>query len=97
MADLIQFVKNQISEAIKTEYPHLRLPTAVKAIVTQASESENGGTYRLRLLDRNGEVDETVPEIPEVKSGYTLHTGDIVCAVLLYGQLLPYIVGRCDQ
>ena len=97
MADIIQFVKKQINDVIKISYPHLRLPAAVRAVVTQAETDGSGGTYRLRLLDRNGEIDGTVPEIPEVRSSHTLQAGDIICVVLLYGQLLPYIVGRCSK
>ncbi len=96
MADLQQYVRKQIDETIKTAYPHLRLPAAAQAVITQTKEAVAGGVYRLRILDCNGQIDETVPEIPEVKSGLALAVGDTVCVLLLYGQLHPYIVGRCE-
>ena len=94
MADIEQYVRKQIQEAIKKEYPHLRLPANMLAVITSADAD---GNYRLRILDQNGQEDEAIPEIPGVVSVPGYVPGDVVCVALLYGQMWPYIIGRCRQ
>ncbi len=91
MADIKRYVADQIREAVKKEYPHLRLPANMLAVVTAA---DSDGMYRLRILDQNMEVDETIPEIPGVTGVPGYRKGDVLCVALLYGQLWPYIIGR---
>ncbi len=83
-----------IDKKIKTEYPHLELPAAVYARVTKVQELVVGYEYNLKVLDEIKEVDESFPEIPGVRSEYALEAGDIAVAILLYGKLNVFIVGR---
>lgn len=95
MADIRKFVKNVFDEYIKEKYPHARNPAAMYAKITDVKETENGYEYRLKVLDRNGNVDETVAEIPCIRSDQQYMCGEKVTILLMYGLMLPYIVGRC--
>lgn len=95
MADIRKFVKKVMDEHIKEKYPHARNPAAMYAIVTDVKKNGDGYEYRLKMLDRNGNMDETVAEIPCVRSDQQYDCGDKVTVLLVYGLMLPYIVGRC--
>lgn len=48
--------------------------------------------YNLKVLDRDGNVDENFPELPSVKSKEQIKTGGKVAVGLLYGELNPVIL-----
>ena len=89
-------VSNIIEKKISTKYPHIQLPSIVMAKITAViTVIENTlFLYNLKILDKNGEVDERFPEIPEVKSTIKTTYGKTVVIGLLYGELNPYIIGE---
>lgn len=94
MADIKIFVKKIIDEQMKTKYPHAALPAAMLAKITKAELIDEGFRYSLKILDKNMGEDETVPEIPGVISSAAYIEGDVVAVAMLYGLMLPFIVGR---
>lgn len=94
MADINEFVKKSVATLIKEEYPHLKGPPAALARIVQSEKMPAGYRYVLKLLDVNMAEDEDIPQIPSVMSDVEYSTGDIVCVVMLYGQLRPVVVGR---
>ena len=66
---------------------------------------ESGGSYKghiaahwneytLAVLDRFGNVDETFPAIPGVRSKQQLKPGAVVALALAYGDIAPAIIGE---
>ena len=49
----------------------------------------------LQILDRDKQRDENYPPMPFVRTDLQVALNDIVVVGLLYGECLPYIVGRC--
>lgn len=95
MSMLEQMINGTIDKKISVDYPHLRYPALVKARVTRASEYGSPWyRYNLKILDKNGEVDEHFPEVPEVLSRQRYEKGATVAVGLLYGELDPYILGE---
>ena len=91
MADMLKgFVTQTIKNEIKENYPHLQYPSCVRARVTVSATD----TCTLKIIDKNGEIDQRFPEIPFVKTELELNTGDVVVVVMLYGECIPYIIGR---
>lgn len=88
---LKEFIELEVKRLIIEKYAYLRRPSAVYAQVTQIQK----GSVNLRILDKNKAVDETYPEIPLVKTSLALSKGDVVAVLLMYGECIPYIVGRC--
>lgn len=86
-----EFIELEIKRLIMEKYAYLRRPSAVYARVTQ----RQNGSVSLRILDKNKSVDEEYPEIPLVKTALELEKGDTVAVLLMYGECIPYIVGRC--
>ena len=76
------FVKQELDDQIKTNYPHMRYPPCIYA--------------RVKILDKNKQTDTRFPEVPMVSTKVPVESGDIVVVILLYGECDPYIVGRCD-
>ncbi|NPV89824.1 MAG: hypothetical protein HPY50_03485 [Firmicutes bacterium] len=91
---LEQMIQNVIEKLIKAKYQHIKLPSAVYARVTKVQEYPDYYVYNLKILDENKAVNTEFPEIPEVKSKVALENGDVAAALLLYGQLNVYIVGK---
>lgn len=50
--------------------------------------------YKLTVLDRFGSPDPAFPAIPEIKSRKQLPQGATAAAALLYGELLPVLIGE---
>lgn len=80
-----KLVKGTISE----EYPYLDgMPYLVMAKVTKV----NQGTVNIRLLNKAGNIDTTVSEIPNITTEIELVIGDIVRVGFYYSDLsMPYI------
>lgn len=93
MDKLKNFVKTVVQDYLKKELPHTLLPGSAVAMVTKAE----GQTCTLRILDKNLQEDEKIPEIPSVQSGVQCKRGDLVVVVFLYGFYTPYIVGRYEK
>lgn len=91
---LEQMIQNVIEKLIKAKYQHIKLPSAVYAKVTKVQEYPDYYVYNLKILDENKAVNPEFPEIPEVKSKVVLENGDVATALLLYGQLNVYVVGK---
>ncbi len=97
MADMLKmFVKQEISNLIKSKYPHMEYPTGVCAKVTRATDIGGKFKYNLKILDKNMHVDDDLPEIPGVISEYKLKKNEIAVVIRLYGGTNYYIVGRWD-
>lgn len=88
---LREFIELEIKRLVMEKYVYLRRPSAVYARVTQIQN----GSVSLRILDKNKSVDEEYPEIPLVKTDLKLEKGDTVAVLMMYGECIPYIVGRC--
>lgn len=96
MSDMLKtFVDQEMDRRIYETYPHLRYPMAVYAKVIRA-ERDEGETYRciIRILDKNRKEDASFPEIPRVRTYVPCKAGDVVAVVFLYGDIMPYIIGR---
>lgn len=50
--------------------------------------------YTLSIIDRFGNVDETFPPIPGIKSKKQFETGAVVAIALTYGDISPAIIGE---
>lgn len=50
--------------------------------------------YSLKILTRDGAVDEKYPEIPGVMSRHQVKKGGKVAVAMLYGELRPFILGE---
>lgn len=94
MVDIRNFVKSVVRSVIKTEYPHVRRPSSVLAKVTYVKYMDDGlQCYALRILDKDGNEDGQMPEIPNVITDRYYQKGNIVVIQYVNG-LYPYIAGR---
>ena len=50
--------------------------------------------YNPKILTKDGDVDTRFPEIPGVKSKIQIEAGGMAAVALLYGELMPYIIGE---
>lgn len=50
--------------------------------------------YNLKILTKDGDVDMRFPEVPGVKSKIQIEAGGTAAVALLYGELMPYIIGE---
>lgn len=88
-----ELLKTGVSKALSEDYPYLLHPAVMYAKVTGV---QNGGSYfvyALKILDKNGEVDNGFAEIPGVKSKVQADNGGTVAVALPYGELNPFILG----
>ena len=88
-------LENMISSVLKKEmedkYQHVILPGSVYAKITFLSAEG----YYLKILGKNGQVDEDYPELVGIKSALELSIGDNVLVVFPYGELnKAHIVGK---
>lgn len=51
-------------------------------------------TYNLKILKEDKSINESYPEVPDIKSFVKLNVGDVAVAVLQYGKVNPFIVGK---
>ena len=92
MSDMMkQFVGQELEQQIKGNYPHLQYPPFMYAKVVYVQ----GDTVTLKILGKNKQPDSRFPEVPKVKTRIDIEKGDVVAIALLYGELDPYILGRC--
>lgn len=94
MGDLKTFVKNMVHEVIKSDYPSARTPANVVAVVKDQKKTADRYQYVLRILDAQGNEDQTIAEIPKVISDQAYEPGTKVVAANIRGLIQPYIIGR---
>lgn len=95
MSDMMkQFVGQELQQQIKENFPHLQQPSFMYAKVVQI-QGDPSGEVTLKILDKNKQPDSRFPEVPKVKTGMDVKKGDVVAIALPYGELDPYILGRC--
>lgn len=95
MSDMMkQFVSQELSQQIKNNYPHMQYPSFIYAKVVNMKETAGQFEVTLKILDKNRQPDNRFPEIPKVVTDKKCHQNDIVVVALLYGELIPYIIGR---
>lgn len=95
MSDMLKtFVDHELDKRIQDEYPHLRYPAAVYAKITNVRKEADHYNYIIRILDKDKREDAKFPEVPKVKSNTAYESGDIVTVIFLYGNVMPYIIGR---
>lgn len=95
MSDMLEtFVRKEITNEIKTNYPHIQYPAGMYARIVQAGEKY---MYTLKILDKTLNVDNDFPEIPNVRSSIQIQKDDIVVVLLLYGGSDVFILGRCER
>lgn len=94
MGDLKTFVKNIVHEVIKSDYPNARTPANVIAMIKEKEAVDSGYRYTIRVLDRYGNEDIGIPEIPQVISEDEYEVGTKIVAANIQGLIQPYIVGR---
>lgn len=96
MSDMMkQFVVQELSQQIKENYPHMQYPPFLYARVVSVKKVSGKYEAILKILDKNKQVDNRFPEIPKVVTDIEVHKSDVVVVALLYGELNPYIIGRC--
>lgn len=96
MSDMMKkFVEQELECQIKKNYPHMQYPPCLYAKVMTVREKEERYEVALKILDKNKQSDSRFPEVPGVVTDIHVQKGDIVVAILLYGECNPYIIGRC--
>lgn len=95
MSDMMkQFVTQELAERIRKNYPHMQYPSILYAKVMHVKDTEGQYEVVLKILDKNMQPDNRFPEIPKVATDMAFDKNDIVVVALLYGELIPYIIGR---
>ena len=89
-----EIIEGGLEDSIKTQYPHLRLPIAVYATVKKVTSYDGHYEYNLKILDKNKDETDMFPIVPNVKSNLACDVGDTVTALLMYGGLDVFIVGK---
>lgn len=96
MSDMMkQFVAQGLSQQIKANYPHMQYPPFIYAKAVNVRSVDENYEATLKILDKNRQADSRFPEVPKVVTDIAVSKGDVVVVALLYGELNPYIVGRC--
>ena len=96
MSDMMkQFVAQELSQQIKDNYPHMQYPPLLCAKVVNVRQKEGQYEATLKILDKNRNVDSRFPEVPKVVTDIPILKGEMVAIVLMYGECMPYIIGRC--
>lgn len=95
MSDMMKmFVVQELAEQIRANYPHMQHPTIMYAKVMSVKTAAGRYEVVLKILDKDRQLDNRFPEIPKVHTDMECHKNDIVVIGLLYGELMPYIIGR---
>lgn len=50
--------------------------------------------YNLKILTKDGDIDTRFPEVPGVRSKIQIQAGGTAAVALLYGELMPHIIGE---
>lgn len=96
MSDMMkQFVGQELEQQIKGNYPHMQYPPLMYAKVVHVQGDMPFREVTLKILDKNKQPDSRFPEVPMVRTEMNIAKGDVVVIALLYGELDPYILGRC--
>lgn len=96
MANMMsEFVRQELENEIKEHYPHMRYPPCMRAKVVSVRTGSGTYTCTLKILDKNGQADNSFPEIPMVQTDIEVSRGDTVIVLLLYGECDPFILRRC--
>lgn len=88
-----EFIKTGVQKVLSENYPHLLRPAVMYAKVTAAQTADGYYVYALKIIDKNGEVDDGFKEIPNIKSKVQAESGSTVAIALPYGELNPFILG----
>ena len=95
MADMLRsFVRGEVQRQIREKYPYIQHPSGMCAKIVQVKANDGKYTYTLRMLDEFMNIDDNLPEIPDVNTELELKKGDTVAVLLLYGGNMPFILGR---
>lgn len=91
---LEQMMQIVAREMIPEQYPHLQYPPVLIAQITKFTPMTHYNLYNLKVLDADGGIDESYPELPDVHSRLGLKVGAHAVIVLIRGRLQPYIIGE---
>lgn len=87
-------VEKIVKELMVKSYPHTQQPPGMYAMVMEVHEKGQYKETVIRMLDKTMARDENYPDIPGVRTDLDVKEKDIVAVLMLYGQSIPYIVGR---
>lgn len=97
MSDLFRTaVQKIVKDMMLKKYPHTLYPSCMYAKVEEVKKDGDILVVALKILDKIMRKDERFPEIPNVKTKLDIKKGDVVAVMMLYGEGIPYIVGRCE-
>lgn len=66
-----------VKKVLKEEHPDLQsIHYPVKAVITKVHE--DGSYVDIKVLDKNGNIDESIPEIPRVKTNNLFNINEVV-------------------
>lgn len=96
MSDILKaFVEKEMQNQIKENYPHIQYPAGMYAQVTQVTGGGQGiFTCTLKILDKNLNPDNDIPEIPNVRTEIALEKDDIAVILMIYGGSQIWVLGR---
>ncbi len=95
MSDMMkQFVVQELAEQIRVNYLHMQHPAIIYAKVISVKTVAGRYEVVLKILDKNKQPDNRFPEIPKVATDMECHINDVLVIGLLYGELIPHIIGR---
>ena len=86
------FLRAEVRKLIDREFPHIKFPPAVMAVV-MSKTGDKTWQYSIKPLRSDRSAAE-FPEIPDIKSHIEVEAGvgGIVAVALLYGQMRPVII-----
>ena len=64
-------------------------------MVTECRKESDIFVVTLQILDKNRQKNANYPPMPFIRTDLQVALNDIVVVGMLYGECLPYIVGRC--
>jgi hypothetical protein len=89
---LEEMVRAVIRKTVAADYPHLKVPAVVYARVVSVRPAGDWLEYRLTVLDRFGNPDETFPGLPQVRSKKSFREETVISVAFPYGELTPVIL-----
>lgn len=97
MSDLFRTaVQKIVRDMMLKTYPHMLHPSCMYAEVEDVKKDGDIFIASLKILDKIMRKDERFPEIPNVRTQLEIKKGDVVVVMMLYGEGIPHIVGRCE-
>lgn len=76
------------------DYAELKIEDKDTGRIFEAKITGKWFEYNLKILTKDGDVDTRFPEVPGVKSKIQIKAGGMAAVALLYGELMPYIIGE---